>query len=66
MSGPPTFDTLTDEELLSLRVVFRRLLDQAIGSGTTAGTRAAAACLNEVDERLSRRGRLDMRTGALT
>lgn len=44
--GRPTFDTLTDEELLGLRV--------------------AAACLNEVDKRLSRRGRLDMRTGVLT
>jgi len=65
MSGPPTLDSLTDEELIGLRQVFRRLLDQAIG-GTASGTRVAAACLNEVDARLSARGRLNMRTGVLT
>lgn len=57
------FDSLTDEELIGLRVVFRRAFNRQVASGTASGTKVAAACLNEVDARLARRGVLDPSTG---
>lgn len=55
------FDALTDDELIGLHHVFHKLVRTA----PLEGMRAAAACCNEVDERLANRGRLNMATGQI-
>lgn len=63
---PPTFDSLADDELIALRRLFRAQLGLMFDRGASAeAARPMAACINEVDARLARRGRLDLSTGEL-
>jgi hypothetical protein len=55
-------DDLRDDELINLHKVFLQMARRDIAKPQG---RSIAAVLNEVDERLSKRGLLDLSTGVL-
>lgn len=57
-----SLDDLSDEHLMALRELAKRLMAKT----ALVGVRPLAAVLNEVDVRLEERGRLNMETGRYT